>query len=178
LSTQSQNLGAIPAVSVVAARSGVGKTTLIEKLIIEFTRRGYRVGTLKDDAHRFEMDHEGKDTWRFMQAGARATAIIGAQQYALIQKTETKQDLLTLLALIEDVDIILVEGFKKSPLPRLEVVRAALGTNIVSEGDRLLAVVTDSETLETDKPLLPLNDAAKVADFLVGALRATPVSGQ
>ncbi|MDR1961051.1 MAG: molybdopterin-guanine dinucleotide biosynthesis protein B [Gracilibacteraceae bacterium] len=157
----------IPAFSIVAASSGTGKTTLMEKLIAEFTRRGLRVGTVKDDAHRFQIDHEGKDTWRFMQAGARAAAIVSGQQYALIQRTEEKKDLLAVLALIEDVDIILVEGFKAGPLPRIEVVRREKGESVISGGERLLAVATDIPDLAAGKPVFHLDDARGIADFLL-----------
>ncbi|MDR1604618.1 MAG: molybdopterin-guanine dinucleotide biosynthesis protein B [Gracilibacteraceae bacterium] len=160
-------MSGVPALSIVAAVSGTGKTTLLEKLIAELTRRGLRVGAVKNDAHRFQIDHAGKDTWRFTQAGARATAIVSGEQYALIQKTETRKDLLAVLELLEDVDIILVEGFKAGPLPRIEVVRRARGDAIVSDRDLLLAVATDIPDLTADKPCFALDDAAGIAEFII-----------
>jgi molybdopterin-guanine dinucleotide biosynthesis protein B len=139
----------------------------MEKLIAELTRRGLRVGTVKDDAHRFQIDHPGKDTWRFMQAGAQAAAIVSDRQYALIQRTESKKDLSALLAMIENVDVILVEGFKAGPLPRIEVVRRAKGEAVVSDRKLLLAVATDIPALTAEKPCFHLDDATGIADFII-----------
>lgn len=78
----------IPLICIVAGQSETGKTTFMEKLIVELVKRGYEVGAVKSDAHGFEIDVPGKDSWRFAQAGAKSTAIIGPDKYAIIQKTE------------------------------------------------------------------------------------------
>lgn len=158
----------IPVVSLVAGASGTGKTTFMEKLIRELTLRGYRVGTIKSDAHGFEIDKPGKDTWRFAQAGAKATAIIGPQRYALIQETDDKKNLDDIVKMIENVDIILVEGYKMSDKPRIEVVRHEKGTAIVSPPQYLIAVVTDVDELAAAVPIYDINDYEGVADLIVG----------
>jgi molybdopterin-guanine dinucleotide biosynthesis protein B len=165
--TEKRRPADVPVVCFVAAKSGTGKTTILAKVIRELNRRGYEVGTVKSDTHGFEMDQPGKDTWKFMQAGAKATAIIGPDKYALIQSTKEKQDLDSVASLIHGVDIILVEGYKGSDKPRIEVIRKERGTDIVSAAENLIAVVTDVEGLPVSVPVLNINDAGGVADFLV-----------
>lgn len=160
-------MGNVPVVCVVAARSGTGKTTFLEKLIKEMARRGYRVGAVKSDSHGFEMDVPGKDTWKFSQAGATATAIIGPDKYALIHKTDHRKDLDEVVSMIEDVDIILVEGYKMSTRPRLEVVRREKGTEIISPVEYLIAVVTDVEEIDVQVPVLNIDDIKGAADLLL-----------
>jgi len=157
----------VPVICFVAARSGTGKTTFLEKLIREVVSRGYRVGAVKSDAHGFEIDKPGKDSWRFTQAGARSTAIIGPDKFALIQQTETKKELEQVVALMSDVDIILVEGYKFSDRPRIEIVRKELGTELVSPAEKLLAVITDVVVLPVSVLVFALDDVSGVADFLI-----------
>ncbi|ADY57343.1 molybdopterin-guanine dinucleotide biosynthesis protein B [Syntrophobotulus glycolicus DSM 8271] len=157
----------IPVVCIVSKNSGTGKTVFLEKLIAQFCGRGYRVGTVKSDTHGFEMDIPGKDTWRFTKAGAKAVGIIGPDKYALIQQTDSKKDLDQLTEMIEDVDIILVEGYKKSAKPKVEIVRKAKGTEIVSAEKDLLAVVTDVRELSVSVPVFALEDCVQVADMLI-----------
>lgn len=157
----------VPVICIVAGRSGTGKTTFMEKLINELVRRGYQIGAIKSDAHGFEMDYPGKDTWRFAEAGAKATAIIGPDKYALIQKTESKKNLQEVAAMIEGVDLILAEGYKASGYPRIEVVRKEKGTEIVSAPELLIAVVSDVEGLSATVPVLNINDFCEAADLIV-----------
>ena len=157
----------VPVICFVAARSGTGKTTFLEKLIKEMTGRGYKVGAVKSDAHGFEIDKPGKDSWRFTQAGSRSTAIIGPDKFALIQQTDTKKDLEEVIALMSDVDVILVEGYKFSYRPRLEIVRQELGTELVSPAEKLLAVITDVPELPVPVPIFDLDDVSGVADFII-----------
>lgn len=157
----------IPVICFVAAKSGTGKTTFLEKLITEITKRGYRVGVIKSDAHRFDIDKPGKDSWRFAEAGASSTAIIGPDKYAVIQKTETKKDIEDVIPMIENVDIILVEGFKMSQRPRFEVLRRELGVEIVSPLENLLGIITDVQELSVSVPLIDINDYPRVADMII-----------
>jgi molybdopterin-guanine dinucleotide biosynthesis protein B len=162
-----ENMSKVPVISIVAARSGTGKTTFLEKLIRVLSEQGYRIGAIKSDAHGFAMDVPGKDTWRFTQAGAKATAIIGPDKYALIQHTEAKMDLDEVAAMIRDVDIILVEGYKTAAKPRIEVVRAAYGSEIISPPEHLIAVLTDVEGLTAPVPVFQLDDIRGTADFII-----------
>ena len=114
-------------VSIVSARSGTGKTTFMEKLIKELVQRGYKIGAIKSDAHGFDIDVPGKDSWRFTQAGATVTAVVGPKKFALIEETETKKDLDEVAGMIRGVDLILVEGYKMAQKPRIEIVRSEKG---------------------------------------------------
>jgi molybdopterin-guanine dinucleotide biosynthesis protein B len=154
----------------VAARSGTGKTTLLEKVIGELRACGCVVGAIKSDSHGIQMDREGKDTWRFTQAGAAATAIIGLDAYALIRKTPRKEDLDTVAAMLSDVDIILVEGYKNANRPKIEVVRAEKGTDIITDPRDLIAVVSDIGAfpgLPDTTPVFALDDYRGVARLII-----------
>lgn len=159
-----------PAVTFIA-RSGTGKTTLVEQVIRELVRRGWTIGALKHDAHRFEIDVEGKDTWRMTQAGATVTAICSPAKQAVMRQFELEPPVEELIAReFIGVDLVVTEGFKRSSLPKIEVHRTALGTPLLSRGERhdpaLLAVASD-EPLALDVPCFDLNDPCRLVDFLV-----------
>jgi len=157
------------AVSFVAT-SGTGKTTLLEKVIAELKLRGYRIGVIKHDAHRFDIDHPGKDSHRFTQAGADTVLISSPEKLALVKKHAESPPIEELIATyFGDVDLILTEGFKKGSLPKIEVHRRERSVTLLCRGEEhdpnLLAVASD-EPLELDVPVLDLNNPAQVADFV------------
>lgn len=156
----------VPVICIVSSRSKIGKTTLMEGVIRELSRRGYRVGAVKSDCHGFEMDVEGKDSWRLDKAGAQATAVIGPGRYAVMQRTEGKSRLDHVTALFRDVDIILVEGFKHADKPKIEVVRQAMGDAVVSRTADRIALVTDVDWGAISQPVFGLNDYGAIATFL------------
>ena len=100
-----------------AAYSGTGKTTLIEKLVRELKNRGLRLAVIKHDGHKFEIDHEGKDSWRFAKAGANITVISSSEKTAYVEQGELTLE--QLLDMIHGVDLILVEGYKNEKLPQI-----------------------------------------------------------
>jgi molybdopterin-guanine dinucleotide biosynthesis protein B/molybdopterin-guanine dinucleotide biosynthesis protein len=160
----------VPAVSFVA-KSGTGKTTLLEKVISEIKRRGYRVGVIKHDAHRFDIDHPGKDSYRLTAAGADTMLISSPAKLALVKQHAASPPIEELLATyFGDVDIVLTEGFKLSGLPKIELHRKERSDALLCRGEQhdptLIAVASD-EPLPLDVPLLDLNDPAAVADFVV-----------
>jgi len=158
----------MPAVLSIVGKSQVGKTTFLEKLIPELTHRGYRVGTLKHDAHdHFEIDHEGKDTWRHRKAGAQAVAISSASRFALTKTVETEMDIDTVVAAyFSSEDLVLTEGYKSGNKAKIEICREALQSEpLCSKGDRLLAVVSDF-SVKVDVPRFELDDVSGVADFI------------
>ncbi len=113
---------AIPVIAF-AAWSGTGKTTLIEKVVAVLKAKGLRLAVIKHDAHRFEIDREGKDSWRFTQAGADVVLLSSPEKTALVaQRAHTLREL---IASVRDVDLILVEGYKNEDLPQIGVSRAA-----------------------------------------------------
>lgn len=149
----------VPAVSVVGAHKS-GKTTVMEAVISELSRRGLRVAALKHDVHSFQMDREGKDTWRMGQAGARTVAITGAGRSAVLWHGR-ELDLEELIPLVgEGASLLLVEGYKSAGLPRVEVV--AEGQEPQSPPQLLLAAVT--RTPRPDRPgWLDAADARAIA---------------
>ncbi|BCA78879.1 molybdopterin-guanine dinucleotide biosynthesis protein B [Desulfuromonas sp. AOP6] len=161
----------VPVVSVVA-KSGTGKTTLLIKLIAGLKARGYRVGALKHDAHRFEMDHEGKDSWRMTQAGAATTVITSPAKIAMIKMNRDEEEPPleeTIQKLFADVDIVLTEGFKKSAMPKIEVHRTSRSERLLCRGEEpdptLIAVASDAG-LQLDVPVFHLDDAGAICDFI------------
>lgn len=152
------------------AKSGTGKTTLLEKVIVELKCRGYRVGVIKHDAHRFDIDHPGKDSHRLTQAGADTMLISSPEKLAVVKKHDASPPIEELIATyFSDVDLVLTEGFKKSGLPKIEVHRRERSGTLLCRGEEhdpcLLAVASD-EPLNLDVPVLDLNNTAQVADFV------------
>ena len=147
-----------------AAYSGTGKTTLIEKLVRELKCRGIRVAVIKHDGHNFEIDHEGKDSWRFSKAGADITVISSAEKTAYMEQGELSLE--QLLGMVHGVDLILVEGYKNKNLPQIGIARAATGKGFPFEPEHFIALVTDME-MDTDIPCFGLEDIAPIADFIL-----------
>ncbi|MBI5592360.1 MAG: molybdopterin-guanine dinucleotide biosynthesis protein B [Deltaproteobacteria bacterium] len=134
----------MPPVITIVGHSNSGKTTLIEKLIPELKRRGYRVGTIKHAHHGFSMDQKGKDTYRHRAAGADAVLAASPGQIALV-KSMARNGLDSLLPYFQDMDIVLVEGFKQEKKTKIEVFRSQINqTTLFPEDDLLVAIVTDS----------------------------------
>ena len=157
----------IPIYSIVAY-SGTGKTTLLEKLVKELKQRGLRIAAIKHDAHEFEIDHEGKDSWRLTQAGADITAIISESKAALMENRHIEFE--TLLEKITEVDIILTEGYKHGKWPKIAVQRNATGKPIPIPIEDCIAIVTDTpkEKNTTDeKPRFGLEDINALADLII-----------
>ena len=147
-----------------AAYSGTGKTTLIEKLVRELKNRGLRLAVIKHDGHKFEIDHEGKDSWRFAKAGADVTVISSAEKTAYVEQGELTLE--QLLGMIHGVDLILVEGYKNENLPQIGIARAATGKGFPFEPEHFLALVTDME-IDTKVPCFGLEDILHIADFIL-----------
>jgi len=154
----------IPIISVVG-KSGVGKTTFLEKLIAELKRRGHRVATIKHDVHGFEIDRPGKDSWRLAQAGSDSVVIASPQRLALIKRLNGEMTLSEIAALLTDVDIILTEGYKRGDAPKIEVSRRERGGELLCTPDELVAIVAD-QLFDLDVPQFDLDDARGVVGLL------------
>jgi len=155
----------VPIVCVVG-KSGVGKTYVIEKLVAELKGRRYRVATIKHSASGFDIDQEGKDTWRHAQAGSDTVAISSPQKIAIIRKVDHDHTLAELQRFIgPDFDIILAEGFKQDKAPKIEVHRKEFGPDLLCAKEELLAIATD-EKMKIDVPQYGLEDAPGLVDFI------------
>lgn len=156
----------VPLVCIVGA-SDSGKTTFLEKLIPLIRDRGYRVGTIKHDAHGFDMDREGKDTWRHRAAGAQTIAISSPVQVASIRSTSHELNLEEVVArYFWQEDLILTEGYKRSNYPKIEIFRSAIESKpICGPEDHLIAIVTDDET-SLEAPSYRFDEVSKVADLI------------
>lgn len=159
--------------------SGVGKTTVIERLIVEFKRRGYRVAAIKHAAEVPEFgDTPGKDSWRFAQSGSDSVVISSTSGIFCMQGRAEAPSLEDALRLVGDcVDLVLIEGFKTHrTIPKIEIHRRATGLALVSAPETLMAVATDEE-LPTDVTQLDLFDTCALADFIEGHGAAELPSG-
>ena len=156
----------IPIVSIVG-KSGVGKTTLLEKLLLELRKRGLRVATIKHDVHGFEVDREGKDSWRHKQAGAHTVVISSPRKVALIRDVEKDLTLEEIREkFIQDVDLIVAEGYKKDVQPKIEVFRRGRYESLLcTREDNLVAIASDQE-FDMGVPCFSLDDAKGLAEFI------------
>lgn len=136
----------IPIVAVVG-RKNSGKTTLITKLIPELTKRGIRVGTVKHDAHDYEIDKEGKDSWKHKKSGARQVLVASSKKVAFIKSVDIEEDLREMVKrYFTDIDLVITEGYKRFNIPKIEVYRSKISKEkepIFLQSKDLLAIVSD-----------------------------------
>ncbi|MGD2176597.1 MAG: molybdopterin-guanine dinucleotide biosynthesis protein B [Anaerolineae bacterium] len=158
-------MSTVPIICVVG-RSESGKTTLLEKLIREFKRRGHRVATVKHHSHSgLDFDRPGKDTWRHAQAGSDHVVIASPDRLASIRRVDREPTLDEIAGAIHDVDVILAEGYKRTGQIKVEVVRAARSSEPLCTPSELLALVTDVD-IPYDVRQFGLNDASGLADLV------------
>jgi molybdopterin-guanine dinucleotide biosynthesis protein B len=156
-----------------AAFSGTGKTTLLRSLLPALNRQGLRVAVIKHAHHSFEVDKPGKDSYELRKAGARRMLVASRNLRALIEETPGGPEpclgaLLTALPQ-DDLDLVLVEGFKHERFPKIELHRPSLGKPLLfPEDDSILAIATDASLpAQTRLPVLPLNDPEAIAAFVL-----------
>ncbi len=151
----------------IVGKSNSGKTTLIERLIPVLKDRGLRVATIKHNRHGFDIDHKGKDSWRHRKAGSAATVVASPQMVALVEDTERDYDIKELVdRYIHNADIVLVEGFKDNPFPKIEVsLTASRHELICTKEDGLLAIASDRK-YNRGVPCFDINDIEGLADFI------------
>jgi molybdopterin-guanine dinucleotide biosynthesis protein B len=159
----------------LAGWSGSGKTTLLIKLLPELAARGLRVSTVKHAHHAFDVDKPGKDSWRHREAGAVEVMVASANRWALMHEHRgaAEPGLDELLKHMSAVDLVLVEGFKRYPHPKLEVHRPSLGLPLLCREDPSVVAVATDAPLPADAtvPALDLGDAGAIAAFIVERLR-------
>lgn len=148
-----------------------GKTTLIERLVARFAADGLRIATIKNAHHDFDIDHEGKDSWRHRKAGAREVLVTSQQRWALLHENygEAEPALEHLLARLSPADLVIVEGFKQHDHPKIEVALAPPRERLIYENDAaVVAVATNMAELVLTRPLplLDIDRPDEVADFI------------
>ena len=153
----------------VTGWKNAGKTGLMERLVAEFCGRGLRVSTLKHAHHSFDVDHPGKDSHRHRMAGASQVLLASTQRWALMNEHRgaPEPSLAALLAKLDPVDLVLIEGWKRDKHPKVEAWRTETGNQLIAPSDPTILAVASDTTLELDRPVFDLDDTAAVADFIL-----------
>ncbi|MGI6553734.1 MAG: molybdopterin-guanine dinucleotide biosynthesis protein B [Bacillota bacterium] len=154
----------VPIISVVG-KSKVGKTTLLEKLLPEIKKRGYRVAVIKHDVHGFDIDRPGKDTWKHARAGADIVVISSPQKMAIIEKVDREKTLAEIASKLDHVDLIITEGYKRQDKPKIEVFRSEVSDTLLCKREELIAVATNVP-LNIGVPEFDLDDSAGIVGFI------------
>ena len=162
----------------LAGWSGAGKTTLLAKLIPTLVSRGIKVSTVKHAHHSFDVDQPGKDSHTHRMAGATEVLVGSARRWALVHelREEAEAPLGTLLEKLAPVDLVIVEGFKREPHPKLEVYRAAIGKPLLHPDDpHVVAIASDAALPSANVPVVMLDDVDRIADIVLA--HAAPLDG-
>ena len=146
-----------------------GKTGLMERLVAEFTARGYRVSTIKHAHHTTDVDQPGRDSFRHRSAGASEVLLSSRNRVALMQELRNAPEppLAELLQRLRPVDLILIEGYKRDDHPKIEAHRSAAGTGLIAPGDASIRAVAADVPLTLDRPVFDLDDTGAIADFVL-----------
>jgi molybdopterin-guanine dinucleotide biosynthesis protein B len=166
----------------LAGWSGSGKTTLMGRLLPELTGRGVTVSTVKHAHHDFDVDQPGKDSWQHRQAGATEVLVASDRRWALMHELRDRPEpgLLDLVRHMSPVDLLLVEGFKRHPMPKLEICRPSLGKSPLWPADPSVLAIALDEPLPEDwrnrlsLPIFDLDAVATIADFILA--KAAPLT--
>jgi len=170
----------LPIIGICAGGSNAGKTTLITQLVAEFANRNIRVSVIKHAHHHFDIDYPGKDSFKIREAGAVQTLIASGKRWALMtemHRTPDHNDEADLNALLTELnpdyaDLILVEGFKNAEIPKIEVYRDGFDLPLLALQDaNIVAVASDTHTLNLKVPVLDLNNIQSIADFITASFK-------
>jgi molybdopterin-guanine dinucleotide biosynthesis protein B len=156
----------------VVGWKNAGKTTLVEKLVAEFVRRGLKVNTVKHGHHDLDVDHPGRDSWRHRAAGATEVAVVGGHRYAIMREQE-EPTLAEVLARLAPADLVLIEGYKREPHRKIEV--RAGGAPMAPGDPSIVAVASDDRPADERLPWFSRDDAAGIADFIVETVYLRPL---
>lgn len=154
-----------------------GKTTLMARLVEEFSRRGLSVSAIKHAHHSFDIDHPGRDSYKFREAGARQVALVSPRRWALMHelRDEQKPEFEDVLGHIGPCDLVLVEGYKGGPFPKIEArsSRSLTRDALSEDDDRIIAIASAEETPTGALPHFSIDDITGIADFIAGYLGLT-----
>ena len=145
-----------------------GKTSLMERLITEFTARGLSVSSVKHAHHSFDIDHPGRDSYRHRDAGARQVLLASRNRWALMHelRDEDERSLGDLLKQLSPVNLVLIEGYKRDRHPKIEAHRKETGQPLIAPEDETIVAVASDTSVAIDRPVLDLNDTAAIANFI------------
>ena len=158
-----------PPVFIFVGHSGSGKTTLVEKLLPELKGRGLRLATIKHAHHKVALDKEGKDSWRYKQAGAAMSMLVTADELQLVADAVDRREPAQLAArFLGEADLVLAEGFSLASGEKIEILRRECGKPPrCAVADGLIAMVTDMDEIYPELPHFALDDISGLADFLL-----------
>lgn len=154
-------------INIVGDKSNVGKTFVMEGIIKELKRRGLSIATIKHDIHGFDIDKEGKDTYKHREAGSETVIISSPKRFALIKEVKEEIPLEKIINLAKDKDVILVEGYKKSTLRKIEVYRKGFSDRIISPKENLIAIASDEDLNFEDILVVKKDDFKKIVDLIL-----------
>ena len=153
-------------INIVGSSSNVGKTYLLEGLIKELKFRGYSIATIKHDIHGFDIDKKGKDTYKHREAGSETVIISSKNRLAMIKELKEETELNDIIKMVLDKDIILIEGYKKSNLRKIEVFRSGVSEKIITPKEKIIAVASDINIDIDDIIIVDREDYKKLADLI------------
>ena len=153
-------------VNIVGSSSNVGKTYLLEGLIKELKVRGYSIATIKHDVHGFDIDKKGKDTYKHREAGSETVIISSKNRLAMIKELKEETELNDIIKMVLDKDIILIEGYKKSNLRKIEVFRSGVSEKIITPKEKIIAVASDINIDIDDIIIVDREDYKKLAELI------------
>jgi molybdopterin-guanine dinucleotide biosynthesis protein MobB len=150
-----------------------GKTGLVERLVVELSARGFTVSTIKHAHHSFDVDHEGRDSYRHREAGAREVLLSSGNRWALMHELrgEPELPLAELVSKLSPVNLVLVEGFKAEGHKKLECHRAEAGKSVLAKEDASIVGVASDTKLDVMQPVFDLNDTKEIANFVLAQVR-------
>ena len=153
-------------INIIGYGSNVGKTYIMEGLIKELKSRGLSIATIKQDIHGFDIDKKGKDTYKHRKAGSETVIISSKNRIAIIKELNKETELQEIIEMASDKDIILVEGYKKSNLRKIEVYRDGLSEKILTPKEKLIAIASDTDIHMDDVKVIPKEDFKALADLI------------
>ena len=149
----------------VTSYSGVGKTTLIENIVKLLTSRGYKVGTIKHTCHDFDVDREGKDSYKHRKAGSSKVCVVSKNRVSFIEERSEEKNLKDIVKLYSDMDLIIIEGYKKYKFKKLEIIRSDKYNDIISDKEDLIGIVSDLDH-QVDVVKFNLDDYINISNFI------------